>query len=87
MIWVLIIVGLVALLTIAHAKPDWFKNVWETTLAQVWIIASGFLTQFLEYFNADTTWQQLVAPKYVPWAIVGIAVLLIMIRNVNASRS
>lgn len=86
MLWFIILAGMAAILVAAWFKPTLFRNFIETYVKDAWVGFVGIALAMVEYFRVDPTWQQLVPPEYVPWFLVGVAVLSIFIRQINRDR-
>lgn len=87
MLWVILIGGLIVIWGVAYYKPEWFNTFYETYVKEAWVAAVGIGSGVWEYVKTDTTWQQIIDPKYVPWALVGMAVLGIILRNINVKKA
>lgn len=81
-----ILVGMVAILAVAYFKPEWFKNVYETYLKDTWIIVVGFIAEVWTWLSTDPSWQAVLPPKYMPWAIMGMGILGILLRRINTPK-
>jgi len=86
MLWIILLAGMTAIWAVAYYKPEWFDHVWESTFKDMWIGSIGIVLAAVNYANVDPTWQQLVPTKYVPWALVGMALLGIVLSRINRDR-
>lgn len=87
MLWIILIGGLLVIWGLAYYKPDWFETFYETYVKDAWVALVGVVTGVWGYIQNDPTWQQVIEPKYVPWALVGIAVIGIVLRNINTKKA
>lgn len=86
MLWFVILGGMAAILGFAWFRPQWFDRFIETYVQNVWVGIVGAALAIVEYMKVDPTWQQLFPPEYVPWFLVGSAVLGILLRQINRDR-